>query len=168
MRLISGSQALQALGGTPIDRRDSWYPLDTANSLRTWLTDQGTRWEADDPCFAAQRAVGLAELNAGETYRSVLQSRDECAKSYYAAPGRLAIEDATRMLAGGDKAVAGLRAYVDGRSGGDDELVRTKRARAALKLEACGESEADRVQAVAAAHLACAEWQALLTYTVAN
>lgn len=162
MRLLSGSLALQALGLNPsTDHLDSWYPLDTASSLRTWLTDQAMRWEADDPCFAAQCAVGLAELSAGPTYLSLVQSCEITAKKYQAAPGRSAVEDATRMLAGGDKAVAGLRAFVDGASDADDELVRAKRARAALKLEACGESEADRRQAVAAAHDACAEWQAL-------
>ena len=161
MRLLSGSLALQALGGTPTDHRDSWYPLDTADSLRSWLTDQATRWEADDPCFAAHRAVGLAELNAGATYRSFVQSRDETARDYQDAPGRSAIEDTTRMLEGGDKAVAGLRAFVEGRSDADDDVLRARRARAALKLEACGESEADRTEAVAAAVAACAEWRAL-------
>lgn len=161
MRLIRGSLALQALGLTPSTDQDSWYPLDTANSLRTWLTDQAMRWEADDPCFAAQCAVGLAEVAAGPTYQSLVRSCDMTAKSYQVAPGRSAIEDATQMLAGGDKAVAGLRAFVNGGSDADDELVRAKRARAALKLDACGKSEADRRQAVAAAHAACAEWQAL-------
>ena len=161
MRLLSGSLALQALGGTPTDHRDSWYPLDTADSLRSWLTDQATRWEADDPCFAAHRAVGLAELNAGATYRSFVQSRYETAKGYQNAPGRSAVEDTTRMLIGGDKAVAGLRAFVEGRSDADDDVMRARRARAALKLKACGESEADRTEAVAVAEAACVEWQAL-------
>ena len=161
MRLLSGSLALQALGGTPTDHRDSWYPLDTADSLRSWLTDQATRWEADDPCFAAHRAVGLAELNAGATYRSFVQSRYETAKGYQNAPGRSAVEDTTRMLIGGDKAVAGLRAFVEGRSDADDDVMRARRVRAALKLKACGESEADRTEAVAVAEAACVEWQAL-------
>lgn len=161
MRLLSGSLALQALGGTPIDLRDSWYPLDTADSLRSWLTDQATRWEADDPCFAAHRAVGLAELNAGATYQSFVQSRDETARDYQDAPGRSAIEDTTRMLEGGEKAVAGLRAFVEGRSDADNDVMRARRARAVLKLKACGESEADRTEAVAAAVAGCAEWQAL-------
>ena len=161
MRLLSGSLALLALGGTPTDHRDSWYPLDTADSLRSWLTDQAARWQADDPCFAAHRAVGLAELNAGATYQALVQSRDEAARDYQDAPGRAAIEDTTRMLAGGERAVAGLRAFVEGRSDADDEVMRARRARAALKLKACGESEADRIDAVAAAVAGCAEWQVL-------
>ena len=159
MRLLSGSLALQAL--TTPHHHDPWYPLDTADSLRTWLTDQAARWEADDPSFAAHRAIGFAELDAGATYRSLVQRRDEAAASYQAAPGRLAVEDTMRMLAGGEKAVAGLRAFVEGRSDADDDAMRAKRARAALKLEACGESEADRSEAVATAVAGCAEWREL-------
>ena len=153
MRLLSGSLALLALGGTPTDHRHSWYPLDTADSLRSWLTDQAARWQADDPCFAAHRAVGLAELNAGATYQALVQSRDEAARLYQDAPGRAAIEDTTRMLAGGERAVAGLRAFVEGRSDADDEVMRARRARAALKLKACGESEADRVSGLLLHHV---------------
>ena len=100
MRLLSGSLALLALGGTPTDQRDSWYPLDTADSLRSWLTDQAARWQADDPCFAAHRAVGLAELNAGAAYQALVKRRDAAARDYQDAPGRAAVEDTTRMLAG--------------------------------------------------------------------
>ena len=150
MRLLSGSLALQALSIAKL-HHDPWYPLDTAASLRSWLTAEAARWAADDPCFAAQLEVGRTELAAGPAYRSLLRRRDEAAAAYQVAPGRLIIEEKVAALIGGDKAVAGLRTFSRGGSDEDDAKTSAKRARAAEKLKAFSGSVKVRQRAV--------EWQ---------
>ena len=129
MRLLSGSLALQALAGPAADV-DAWWPLESPSSLRTWLVGESLRWAADDPCFAAQRAIGCAELAAGDSYQACMRKRDDAAAAYQLAPARVDIENKERALSGGDKAMAGLQAFVDAGSDGDDEQLRAKRSRA--------------------------------------
>ena len=90
-----------------------------------------------------------------------MRKRDDAAAAYQLAPARVDIENKERALSGGDKAMAGLQAFVDAGSDGDDEQLRAKRSRAAAKLQSFGGSEAERQAAVDAARAACSEWQQL-------
>lgn len=87
MRLLSGSSALRALYSSGLQQVDPWWPLDSASSLRSWLSDQSQRWVVDDPCFAAQRAIGEAELSAGEAYQELVRRHESALAAYFDSPG---------------------------------------------------------------------------------
>lgn len=159
MRLLSGSLGLQALAVT--SDVDPWWPLDKSAHLQSWLRAESSRWLLDDPAFAAQRAIGCAELAAGAAYQARVRRHHEAAAAYEASPSRSDIVAKESALSGGDKAIAGLRAFVSGGSDEDDEALCAKRQRAEMKLALYAGDESERLAAVEAAHAGCPEWQEL-------
>lgn len=160
MRLIAGSLAVRALSPSSFPA-DPWWPLDTADNLRQWLVAEAQKWSEVDPCFAANRAIATTELAAGPEYEKILSTHAAAATAYHYAPGRRTILETENAMAGGEKAIAGLRAFANGGSADDSEELRMKRQRAAEKLSAYVGSDADRQDAVQRAQAACSEWQSL-------
>ena len=153
MRLLSGAAALRALrgdGSSGLSGRDPWWPLDSADNLRQWLAHETTRWAEADQCWQAQRAIGLAELNAGRAYQELVRRHDKAAAAYERSLGRASVEAAEAALVGSEKAIAGLSEFV---KDGDEGSSSPRRARAAAKLEQFRRTEADRQAAVLAATL---------------
>ena len=124
MRLISGPPALQALMPSSAASRDPLWPLDSAGSLRHWLGDQSVRWCEQDESFAAHRAIAMLELEAGADYKALTQRHWVAKAAYQSAEGRPRVEEAEQALQGGEKAVAGLRAYANAGSDADTAEVR--------------------------------------------
>lgn len=124
MRLISGPPALQALMPSSAASRDPLWPLDSAGSLRHWLGDQSVRWCEQDESFAAHRAIAMLELEAGADYKALTQRHWAAKAAYQSAEGRPRVEEAEQALQGGEKAVAGLRAYANAGSDADTAEVR--------------------------------------------
>ena len=125
MRLISGLPALQALlPSSSAASRDPLWPLDSAGSLRQWLSDQSVRWCEQDGSFAAHRAIALLELEAGAEYKALTERHRAARAAYKTAEGRLRVEEAEHAVQGGEKAAAGLRAYANAGSDADSAEVR--------------------------------------------
>ena len=125
MRLISGLPALQALlPSSSAASRDPLWPLDSAGSLRQWLSDQSVRWCEQDGSFAAHRAIALLELEAGAEYKALTERHRAARAAYKSAEGRLRVEEAEHAVQGGEKAAAGLRAYANAGSDADSAEVR--------------------------------------------
>ena len=141
--------------------RDPLWPLESAGSLRSWLGDQSVRWCEQDDSFAAHRAIALLELEAGADYKALTQRHWAAKAAYKTAEGRPRVEDAERALLGGEKAVAGLRAYANAGSDADSAEVRLKRSRAQEKLAAFSTSEPERCVVLEQVREACAEWAEL-------
>ena len=102
MRLISGLPALQALlPSSSAASRDPLWPLDSAGSLRQWLSDQSVRWCEQDGSFAAHRAIALLELEAGAEYKALTERHRAARVAYKSAEGRLRVEEAEHAVQGG-------------------------------------------------------------------
>ena len=92
MRLVSGFPALQALlPSSSAASRDPLWPLDSAGSLRSWLSDQSVRWCEQDGSFAAHRAIALLELEAGAAYKALTERHRAARAAYKSAEGRLRV-----------------------------------------------------------------------------
>ena len=164
MRLFSGTAAIRALApATPPPHR--WWPLDSGPSLRSWLWDESRKWAENDKTFVAQRAIGLAELGGGPEYRELQRRHEQAERDYYESSGRQLIEIKEQSFQGGEKAIAGLRAFVDGGSEADDEATRARRERAVEKLQGFASTDEERRDQLAAAHAACPEWLLLRNLT---
>ena len=158
MRLLSGSSALRALYSSGLQQVDPWWPLDSASSLRSWLSDQSQRWVVDDPCFAAQRAIGEAELSAGEAYQELVRRHESALAAYLDSPGRAEVESKEKALSSTEHAIAGLRAFI---AGADAPEMRKRQERAAMKLQSFTRSHTECRADLDAARSACNEWAAL-------
>lgn len=137
------------------------WPLDSAVSLRRWLGDQSVRWCEQDDSFAAHRAIALLEIEAGADYLTLTKRHRAAQAAYKAADGKSRVEEAGLALQGGDKAVAGLRAYANAGSDADSAETQLKRSRAREKLAAFSTSEPERRIVLEQAREACAEWAEL-------
>ena len=152
---------MQALMPSSAASRDPLWPLDSAGSLRSWLGDQSVRWCEQDDSFAAHRTIALLELEAGADYKALTQRQWAAKAAYKTSEGRPRIEEAEQAMLGGEKAVAGLRAYANGSSDADSAEVRLKRSRAQEKLAAFSTSEPERRVVLEQVREACTEWAEL-------
>lgn len=103
----------------------------------------------------------MLELEAGADYRALTQRHWAAKAAYKTAEGRPRVEEAEQALQGGEKAVAGLRAYANAGSGADSVEVRLKRARAQEKLAAFSTSEPERRVALEQVREQVPEWAEL-------